>query len=64
MPINRLPSNHTNPSHPNTQHKQIQFAIDKPALESFGFAMTPEGNVKLAGAPECEVSVQQLQQQP
>ena len=35
---------------------QIQFTVDKPLLEAFGFGMSPEANVKLAGAPECEVS--------
>jgi hypothetical protein len=34
---------------------QIQFTVDKPLLEAFGFGMSPEANVKLAGAPQCEV---------
>ena len=41
-------------THCPAQPAQIQCALDKPLLEAFGFGVS-EANLKLAGAPACEV---------
>lgn len=38
----------------NTSVQQVQFLLDRPLLEAFGFGVS-EASVKLAGAPACEV---------
>ena len=38
----------------NASVQQIQVAIERPALEAFGFGVGPDASFKLAGAPECQ----------
>lgn len=35
---------------------QVALVVDKHMLEAFGFGMTPEAAIKLAGAPECQAT--------